>query len=434
MIRKIISTTATRFIAAIISFTIIILNSRFLGPSNVGLIGIIILDITIITTISSVFGGPSLVYFVPRKSIKSLTVISIFSSFTGVLIVLIVLCMCKVLSINTQTLIPEGFINHVLILSFLQSFLSNNINLLLGKEKIYWQNILSLFQIFTLIIILIYRYYLLHDITINSWLFAFYFSIIIPLLFSLIFLLKIIIKDISIFSFDIKFFAELSKFGLILQLASLTQLFNYRLPYYFLNAFFPAGVRLGIFTVGTQVSEGILIIGKSVSMVQYARISNIENTHENGSMTVQLLKFTVLITSIILGSLLLIPDRYYSYIFYFQSFKEVRTVLLYLAPGIIALSANMILSHFLSGIGKPKHNLQVSIAGLFVISFFSYILIPQYGIVGAAISTSFSYLASAFCSLFLFNKYYKLKTKELIFNKSDIIVVKNFIKSFTKGK
>lgn len=433
MFNKILSTTATRFLATIISFLIVVMNSRTIGPEGIGTIGIILLDVSILTTFSNIFGGPSLVYFTPRRQLKSLFIISFFSSVIGALAVVFIYGLTEVFYFDSSILIPDGFFIHILFMTFIQTFLSNNLNILLGKEKIYIHNLLSIFQVFVLFISLSVLYFYQGGLTINSWLIAWYLSQFLPLLISLYLIFRLLKISGGAYLLDFKLIKEISRFGLLLQMASIVQLLNYRLPYYLLNKFFPATTQLGVFTVGTQLSEGVLIIGKSVSMVQYSKISNSIDISKNGKLSVQLLKFSLLTSVLIIVILLIFPEDFYVFLFSFQVFSSIKDIVFWLSPGIIAVTANMIFSHYLSGIGNPQINLRVSIIGLIVIIVAGIPLISSFGFIGAAISTSLSYIISSILSFYYFKKYSKIKYTDLVFNKEDYFFVINLLRNLKKS-
>ena len=74
----------------------------------------------------------------------------------------------------------------------------------------------------------------------------------------------------------------------------------------------------------------------------------------------------------------------------------------------------MIFSHYFSGVNLPKHNLYGSVVGLLVTIPSIFILIPQYGIVGAGVSVSLTYLATIIYQWFVFKKETKVKTIQLL--------------------
>ncbi|OIP01984.1 MAG: hypothetical protein AUJ98_02715 [Bacteroidetes bacterium CG2_30_33_31] len=434
MIRNIISTTITRFLAALISLAIVILNSRNIGPEGVGMIGIIILDITIIANISGFFGGSSFVYFASKKSLKNLSILSLFSSIIGPILFYTLYILLQNFEQISNVVAPKEFVYHIIMISVLLLLYTNNLSMILGKEKIIIQNILTVVQSVSLILSLSYFFYFSHDYSVLAYVKSYYLSIIIPLVLSFIFLLRMIINDNKQEDFNFSYLKEIFDYGFKVQMASLLQIFNYRMSYYFLKAFFPNGNRLGIYTVGNQISEGLWIIGKSVAMVQYSRISNTEDDEINSKLTLSLLKFSVIVTGFLLLLLILLPVEFYVFIFHYQAFAEVKIVVLFLSPGIISLVANMIFSHYLSGIGRPSFNIISSFFGLVAICISGYFLIPQWGITGAAGSASITYFISMLISMFFYFSVSKSKISDLKLKRSDYILFYEVIKTIIGKK
>ena len=89
------------------------------------------------------------------------------------------------------------------------------------------------------------------------------------------------------------------RYGTYLQLANIVQLFNYRLPYYFLETFIGRSA-VGIYSAGVQLSEGLWITGKSMSVVQYSKLSNIEDREYSKRLTLAFGKVSFLITFFLL--------------------------------------------------------------------------------------------------------------------------------------
>jgi O-antigen/teichoic acid export membrane protein len=77
--------------------------------------------------------------------------------------------------------------------------------------------------------------------------------------------------------------AEMSKFGAWVQLANLAQLMNYRLSYYFIE-WYAGRQPLGIYELGTKLSEVVWIFPKSICLVQYARLANNQDRNMRSSL------------------------------------------------------------------------------------------------------------------------------------------------------
>lgn len=94
------------------------------------------------------------------------------------------------------------------------------------------------------------------------------------------------------------------------------------------------------------------------------------------------------------GSLLLIAATGW-FVFtalYGDTYKLVYPCLLIVMPGIMALMLVSVTANYLSGIGKPRYNLQGVLLGLVIMVVGDYILIPRYGIYAAAIMSSVGYI------------------------------------------
>ena len=89
----------------------------------------------------------------------------------------------------------------------------------------------------------------------------------------------------------------------------------------------------------------------------------------------------------------------------------------------------MIFSHYFSGVNLPKHNLYGSLVGLLVTIPSIYILIPKYGIVGAGISVSITYLATIIYQWLIFKKETKVRTLQLLPTLNDFKTLVESIKS-----
>ncbi len=141
-----------------------------------------------------------------------------------------------------------------------------------------------------------------------------------------------------------------------------------------------------------------------------------------------MLKFALIITTAMLIGLLLIPVNLYISIFHFETFGQIKQVIIYLSPGIIALSGNMILSHYLSGIGKPKYNMIASLTGLVIIIITGYYMISAWGLTGAAIATSITYLSTFFLSAIFYFSQSKSKIRDLKISAKDYQLFKKIIR------
>jgi O-antigen/teichoic acid export membrane protein len=180
------------------------------------------------------------------------------------------------------------------------------------------------------------------------------------------------------------------KYSPFMQFGSFFQMLNYRLSYYIIERFFGPGL-LGVFSVGTQVSESVWIIGRGAATVHYARLSNANDMNYAKVLTLALMKGVAVVTFFLLFIMVLLPPSVYLFLFG-AGFTEARIVVLILAPGMLFTAITMIISHYFSGVGMPKYSMYGSAVGLVMTLSVGFILIPILGISGAALTTTLSYL------------------------------------------
>jgi len=145
------------------------------------------------------------------------------------------------------------------------------------------------------------------------------------------------------------------------------------------------------------------------------------------------MKLSVLLTVVGLAVLLVIPQSIYELLFTIE-FLQLKLIIFALSPGVVALSANTIFSHYFSGLGNPKISLWANIVGFIVTIVLATILIPLIGIVGAALTTSVSYTATVVYQYFIFKKQTGTKFSQWLLSSHDFIDFMKIIKVLFKSK
>jgi O-antigen/teichoic acid export membrane protein len=175
---------------------------------------------------------------------------------------------------------------------------------------------------------------------------------------------------------------QLFKFGFQTQLSEFLQFFNTRLSYYFL-VYHAGEAKLGVFSIGVALSEAVLVVARSISMVQYSRIlgEGIEK-NEAKEVTSEGLKYCLMFTLIVLVVANLLPKEIFMYVFG-DEFYEVKRILLWLSPGIFFASISNIIGHYFSAMGSLKILVLKSVIGVIVTFAVSVFAISRWHIDGA---------------------------------------------------
>lgn len=420
MVNKVLGTIGSRILTAVISLGVIIITSKQLGAEAVGTISLIILGITIVQMVNNFIGGSSLVYLTPRIDIYKLFVPSYIWAFITAFVCSLIL---KLLH-----LIPAEYFFHVMLLSLIQSLSSINQSILLGREKVKTYNFITAVQVIILIIVLyVFVFYLEHR-EVLSYIIALYASYTFGMITSAIKTFRLIkFTHLTNLKHVLK---DILRFGIYAQFANIIQLFNYRITFYLIESFL-GRASLGVYSVGVQLSEGLWLTGKSMAIVQFSRISNVEDKIYAKKITLVFGKISLLVTFVMLIILILIPHQFFSEIFG-KDFTDLPVVILSLASGILFLSFSFSLSHYFSGIGKPFHNTISSSIGFAVTLILGFLLIPKFHLWGAGITTSAAYLSILCYQVFFFTKVSGAKLKELLISRNDIRTFSEELKNWLK--
>jgi O-antigen/teichoic acid export membrane protein len=425
MLKNIIGTSGARILNALSSLAILWIATNMLGSEAWGVAGLILLDISLILLVVELLAGSALVYFTPRKSTATLMLIAYLWTIFVVVFFAALFLGLSFFPSAFEVVVPPGYAVHILLLVLLNSLHGFNLNVLLGKAKIRTFNILFIFQFSALLLafaVTVWHFQISDE---RAFVYALYISYALPALVGLFKIWPYIQASDKENAFGTV--REVFRFGLMGQLASIAHLINKRLSFYFIRQF--AGLSpLGIYAAGVQLTEGLRLIGQSISLVQFSSISNSNDPAYARKISLQLLKFSVLLTTLALLALLVIPRSLFELVFS-KEFGDIKLVIISLAPGVVALSANTIFSHYFSGTGQPKFNLYAALIGLVITIPSIILLIPAYGFVGAGVSASIAYSVAVVYQWLVFRKITGTKALELVPTVEDL---RYFMKALRK--
>ena len=390
MLEKILNTFFTNILLFLSTFCYSILLARLFGVEGKGWANLFNTNIKVIVLCAQFFGGSALVYLYSRVNQKKLFWLSsVAACIISPLISLV---------IYSLEYVEEKNLLHLLLLSFLHTIFHNNLTLLLGKEQVKTYNLLLLLQSFLLLaLIYIFNHYING---LNAFIYALYWSYA-PII---IFQIMMIFKSVStVKSSWKKTFKRLFYYGAMAQLSTLVNYFNYRLAFYLLVIFTVNGQKnVGIYAVSIAFCEAIWLLGRSIALVFYARISN--DKRFASKIAIQLFKVNFFLTLIMATVLIMIPGELYIYLFEDPSFEIVQILNVILWPGIVGIGSTFVFSHYFAGKGRFGINVKGTIISLIISIGGGVTLIPELGIMGAAITGSAAFTALGIYFTYMFLK------------------------------
>ena len=388
MLRKILANFGVRVGSAVLNLILAILFSQILGPEGKGQQSLLLTTIAIIIIFEGFVGGAALVYLSSRVSWFRLLVAS------NAWIVLV--CLGAYQLLMHQFDFQSSAALHIVMLSAISAITSVNSSLLLGKQQLKAYNVIQLIVPMVTLVVALVQVRIWHTIYYQDALYVAYGT---ALFMSLVYLIKAWTRQEQQNSWaDV--WRQILSLGLINQLAHVLQLLSFRLTFYMLEQQGEqAGV--GVMSNASSITESIWLVASSISLWQYAVISNSSDIVYNQQITEKLARFGMLVSLVVLAVFLLLPGSFYGFVFG-PSFVGIRSLMLALAPGVWVFTYALIVGHYFSGMGKYWVNALASAIGLVVCYASAHYLIPNYAALGAGLSMSASYIVTSLVVAYFF--------------------------------
>ncbi|MBL7901041.1 MAG: polysaccharide biosynthesis C-terminal domain-containing protein [Bacteroidia bacterium] len=398
MLNNILSTLFTRGLVAILNLLVLLFAARNLGSSLVGEISLIILNISLVQILNEIYTGSALVHFIPKYNLRRVY-------FGGLLWTI-----ASVILLNTVLyLFHVGQAKHSLqttALSFLLILHSFHMVILLAREQIKMYNLLLFLQAFTLLSVLYVLVQLSGQKKVESYITALYFAYSIPLLLSSLALSRLLKAEDDIRDYDFKLIV--SK-GVTNQLGNLAHTLSNRFNYYIIGA----SAWLGVYANSTSLVESIWLISGSAAPMVLSHMANSGEKDKNSRLVLFIAKICFLLSVLAVIILYFLPNELFVFILG-QDFTETKSLMLYLSPGILAISFSTIISHYFSGLGQQRIQLLANSAGLLCTLLLSVYLIGNYGLKGACLTASIAYTVQALILSVVFMRQQNVRFKELL--------------------
>jgi O-antigen/teichoic acid export membrane protein len=185
-------------------------------------------------------------------------------------------------------------------------------------------------------------------------------------------------------------------FGLRGYVGNVLQFFNYRLDLFLVNFFLgPAGA--GIYTVAIAMAEMLWYLPNAVGFVIFPKAANTSQAEMN-RFTPRIFRVTLALTAAGGVVLALVGKPLIEFI-YSPAFASAFGPLLALLPGVVLLGAAKVLTNEIAGRGYPHYNSITAGVALVLTVTFDLLLIPRWGVLGAAIASSIAYSVIFFLSI-----------------------------------
>ena len=200
---------------------------------------------------------------------------------------------------------------------------------------------------------------------------------------------------------DMRVLKEQVRFGLPGQAGNTLTRLNYRMDQYIVRAF-RSRADVGIYAVAAGLAEAVWWIANAVSMALLPRLTRM-GSERAGEVTPVACRNTLLMSLLAAGGLAAVAPVAVEVLFGKDFGPAVRPIF-WLLPGIVALSGTKVLASYFFSQARLTVVSMVSLLSLVATLAFDFLLIPKFGISGAAAASSIAYSVSFAVALFFYQQ------------------------------
>ena len=405
LLRRNVSMTLSRqMLAALAQFILVVVIARELGPEGNGIYALAILLPTMLATFLNLGVGPATVYHVSRKDFDAAHVVAgnlrmgLIVSIAGVAVTLPVLWSWgeQVFPGVPSALLYLGLLSFpvTLLLAYLSTVFQGQENFKVFNLTVLMPPYVNLFAV----LVALYVF----DWGILGALWAYIIGQLIGLVAVLVFLYrdKVLIRKPEDKSSLTDYTRKSLSYGWKAHLSNILAFVNYRADIFLVNLFLnPAAT--GVYVIAVQIAEKLWMLSQAASTVLLPRLSAMHTTPQARLDLTN--KGFILVSLLTLGLSGMVAIALYWLIVpvFGSAYADAWLAFMWLLPGIIAGAGSRIYSNCIAAAGKPEWNMYVAFAVVAINITGNIILIPDYGIVGAAIATSIAYCFNAAVKVWL---------------------------------
>lgn len=398
--------TLVTFLSQSVGFVLVMATSvivaRVLGPDGKGVYSIALLVPSLLTAFSYLGVGPATCFYIGKRAFPLPDILGnniISSACLGIIAMVIG---ALIITWWGSSLFPGVEMRYLFLglpLIPLQLFFGFITFIFLGLGDFKWYNFFPLFRA-VLLLAAFGIFFLGFRFGVAAGIIAEILSFVI----STIILFVVVKRTTGGISWRInkEYLKSSYSYGLKVHLANMLTFLHYRVDLFLINIFMnPATV--GLYSLSAGMSERIQSIADAAGVVLFSKTASEKSEDAIKGFTPFLLR-TILIITMSAAAVLfflgawLIPVLYSE--LFIASVKPFRILLI----SAVALSGSYILESDLKGRGKPLYPSYAVAGGLFMNIILNLVLIPRFGIVGAAWSTTISYSLSFLILLGIYRK------------------------------
>lgn len=147
----------------------------------------------------------------------------------------------------------------------------------------------------------------------------------------------------------------------------------------------------GLYVVAVQLAERLWLLSQTTSVVVFPRLAQLEGDERTRNELTPVVSRWVFAATLLGAAVLALVARPAIGLLFGREFLSATKALYILLPGVVALGVSRILANDIAARGRPEINMYLALGALVANIVANLILIPVWGIAGAAAATTISY-------------------------------------------
>jgi stage V sporulation protein B len=402
--------TLERIWLAITKVLWLLLLARYLGPAGVGIFALAIATVSLSSSFCSMGVEVSNNYYATQggKIIPALLGNSaLFCLVSGGAVSLMVAGLIVLLHGSVFSSLPSTYTSWIAVAIFFQcaNNLTFGIGLGLGQFR---QRTIGIFLQWTIFLGSAGTLAFLGKLRVDQLLPLYILGVIAASTYWLVAILKI--SGLRLRT-DSAVFRQQLRYGLRAYLYNLCHFVNYRLDFFFVATFYDAAA-VGYYATATQIAEGLTYLSSIFSNTMLTQTaSDAKQAGRVNHHGAYWLVASALVPAAVF--LMIIANPLISTLFSVRLLPAAPALRL-LLPGTCCLGLGAVASYQLFGLGRSWEPSIAAAVGMVCTVVLDFLLIPHWGIQGAAVASTFAYLMFAVVAFYYLTRQLRISVVELL--------------------
>jgi len=421
-------TLTRQFFSVVIGVLLVVFLARFLGPEARGQYALItFLPLLLITFLNFGFNVATIFYVSKKEvSIQTAIVTNIFVAlFLGIISIVVGYIVIHLFDTQYEYLNKYYLYCGLLSLPFMFLFMFLQ-TVFQGLQNFKtFNSVLLVQQLATLLLVVLFTIFF--RLKLFGAILAFSLGYVVTVIFIFFVVYRVYRITLRFSDFSFPYVKKLFHYGIKAYISNALTFLNYRLDI-FLLGYFVNPLAVGIYDVAVSVGERISIFSQSISSVLFPKISSVQSEEQRNKITSTVSRNLLFFIASLSLILYFLCDIIFN-VFFGEQYVESARLLKILLPGLALLSVEKVLSNDLAGRGKPEVNMYVAFFNVCLNACLNVYMIPHYGAMGAAISSTITYATSFMVKVVLYRKYTRQSyVSFLVIGKEDMNIYRNLLR------